>query len=276
MSAPITGTTTILGLIADPVIQARAPEMANRLLEDREQFGKFVLVPMRVAAVGLTDFVAGLRHLQNFTGAVVSMPHKTAMFKLVDELTPEAKLVGAVNAIRREPDGRLVGTALDGEGFVGGLKDAGYGVAGKSCLLAGAGGAASAIAFALAKHGCSALYVINRTHTKAAALAARVRDAYPHVPVTTDIPTTVQFDIAINGTSLGMNDDDELPIPLDVLSRVALVAECVVAPEITRLLQRAQRAELSIHTGIPMLAAQMDMMLEFMGVPHVVARHEPD
>ena len=208
----VTGATKVLGLIADPVVQARSPGMTTALLQRRGRFGDFVLVPMHVGSEGLADYVGALRHLRNFGGAIVSMPHKTAIAGLIDELTPEARRVGAVNVISRQPDGRLVGTILDGEGFVGGLTRAGHRVAGTHCLLAGAGGAASAVAFALAKHGCASICIINRTRSKADELAVRVRRAFPKVATTTDERSVDRFDIAINGTSLGMNADDDLPL----------------------------------------------------------------
>jgi shikimate dehydrogenase len=265
-SSPITGRTRILGLIADPVVQARTPGMANALLDVRHLFGDFVLVPMHVSAQGFPEFLGALRHLQNFAGAVVSMPHKVAAAQIVDELTPEAKLVGAINVIRRNGDGRLTGTILDGEGFVAGLEGVGHPVSGTRCLLAGAGGAASAIAFALARHGCASLCIVNRTSSKADALASRVRQAFPATVVTTNPSSTASFDIAINGTSLGMNAGDELPFPLWLIECTSLVAECVVAPQMTRLLELTASLGREIHTGVPMLSAQMNMMLDFMGV----------
>jgi shikimate dehydrogenase len=261
----ITGATKILGLIADPVAQARSPAMANVLLERRERLGAFVLVPMHVASDGLAACVAALRHVRNFSGAIVSMPHKRAITELLDELTPESRLVGAVNVIRRRVDGRLGGTILDGEGFVGGLIRAGHRVAGARCLLSGAGGAASAVAFALAKHGCASICFVNRTRSKADALAERVHRAFPAVGVATGVDPAARYDIAVNGTSLGMNVGDDLPIPHDAVARSALVAECVIAPEMTRLLEIAREQGCAVHTGVPMLEAQMAMMLDFMG-----------
>jgi shikimate dehydrogenase len=261
----ITGTTKILGLIADPVAQARSPAMANAMLERRDRLGAFVLVPLHVASDGLAACVTALRHVRNFGGAIVSMPHKTVITQLLDELTPEAQLVGAVNVVCRRGDGRLVGTILDGEGFVGGLIRAGHRVAGARCLLSGAGGAASAVAFALAKHGCASIRFVNRTRSKADALAARLHGAFPAVDVSTHANREARYDIAINGTSLGMNAGDDLPIARDVIGRSALVAECVIAPEMTRLLEVAREQGCAIHTGVPMLEAQMAMMLDFMG-----------
>lgn len=202
----------------------------------------------------------------NFAGAIVSMPHKSAIVSLLDELTAEARLVGAVNVIRRTADGRLMGTALDGEGFVAGLRSAGHEIEGASCLLVGAGGAGAAIAFALARHRCGSLTITNRTASKAASLAARVRAAFPGVPVQAGDAEGGRYDLAINATSLGMKADDELPMSQALVERSALIAECVIAPEMTRLLEIAKGKGRGIHTGVPMLTAQMDLMLRFMGV----------
>ena len=171
-----------------------------------------------------------------------------------------------MNVIRRDAAGRIAGTTLDGEGFVGGLLGAGHRVRDAACLLAGAGGAASAVAFALAKHGCAALHLANRTSAKAEALAMRVRRTFPNVTVTTGSDAAPTSDIAINATSLGMRAEDPLPFSTDVIDRSALVAECVIAPEMTRLLDVARRRGRAIHTGVAMLESQLDRMLAFMGV----------
>jgi shikimate dehydrogenase len=265
--AVVTGGTRLIALVADPVVQARSPAMANALLAERGQGGAFVLIPMQVPAGALAEVVAGLRRVGNLAGAVVSMPHKSAIVPLLDALTPEATMVGAVNVVRRTDDGRLVGTVMDGEGFVAGLRVAGHEVRGAACMLVGAGGAASAIAFALAAHGCASLAIVNRTAERAAALAARVRAAFPGATVRVGDAAGARYDLAINATSLGMRTGDELPMSRDVVERSALVAECVIAPEMTELLRLAAACGRAIHTGVPMLEGQMKLILAFVGVP---------
>ena len=264
-TSPITGATRVLGVIADPVVQARAPGMANALLAQRGHASRHVLVAMQVGPAGLAQTVAALRGWRNFDGAVVSMPHKMTICALLDELTPEARMVGAVNVVRRREDGSLLGTVMDGAGFVGGLLRAGHEVRGKHCLLAGAGGAASAIAIALAQHGCASLTLLNRTVEKAEALATRVKAAYPQAVLHVGSSAGARYDIAINATSLGMKPGDALPFSLAQIDASSLVAECVIAPEITALLETARGRGRAIHTGPPMLAAQIEMMLAFMG-----------
>jgi shikimate dehydrogenase len=220
---------------------------------------------MHVPAPGFPAFLAGVRAVRNFAGAVISMPHKVVAAGLVDELTPAARLAGAVNVIRRADDGRLTGTLLDGEGFVAGLRAAGHEVAGARIGLAGAGGAAAAIAFALVGHGCAALTIVNRSAARAADLVDRIRGALPGAPVAAGTVPAGSLDVLINATPLGMPADDPLPFDAEVVGRAELVAECVIAPERTALLDLAARLGKRIHTGVPMLEAQIDLMLEFMG-----------
>jgi shikimate dehydrogenase len=260
----ITGATRLLALIADPVIQARSPAMANALLRRAGQLGAFVLVPMQVPSGALPEVVGAIRRIGNFAGAIVSMPHKTAIVSLLDELTAEAQQVGAVNVIRRAADGRLEGSVLDGEGFVSGLRSAGHDVTGRACLLVGAGGAAAAIAFSLARHGCRSLAIQNRTAARAAALATRLHGAFPRLRVQHGDSGDAVYDVAINATSLGMKAGDDLPMDRSAIERSSLIAECVLAPEMTRLLLLAKEVGRAIHPGLPMLHAQMDLILRFM------------
>lgn len=113
--------------------------------------------------------------------------------------------------------------------------------------------------------GCRSLRILNRTTAKAEALALRLRQAFPTLDIGATLPSDGIVDIAINATSLGMKTGDALPMSEPLVQRAGLVAECVVAPEITPLLELARRNGRAIHTGVPMLGAQMDMMLEFMG-----------
>jgi shikimate dehydrogenase len=260
----ITGRTRVLFLIADPIVQARSPALANAALERRGS--EAVLVALQVPRDGLRPALDALRLVGNFAGAIVSMPHKSAIVELLDELTPEAQQVGACNVIRREPDGRLIGTMLDGEGFLAGLRAAGHEIRGKRVFLAGAGGAASAIAFALARAGVAGLTIHNRTRSRAGSLMARVHAAYPAVPVALAGSSPAGHDVVVNGTSLGMQPDDPLPVEVRGLAPGMLAAEVVIAPERTAFLQEAERRGCAVHTGVPMLEGQMAAMLAFTGV----------
>ena len=140
---------------------------------------------MNVSAARLSDLISGLRALDNLKGVIVSMPHKEAVFAYLDGASPEAKWVGACNVIRREPNGRLTGTNLDGLGFVNGLHSAGHETHGKSVFLADADGAAAAIAFALADEPIRGLTICNRNQKNAEALCASLTAANTALQIAT-------------------------------------------------------------------------------------------
>ena len=261
----ITGNTRIFGILADPIHHVKTPQGINRLLDARRFDG--VMVPIHVGAEGLAAMVDGLRRMRNLGGFVVTVPHKTAMPALCDELTPAARRIGAVNVVRRSAEGRLSGGMLDGEGFVGGLRSAGIEPAGLSAYLAGAGGAASAIAYALAQAGVSRLTIANRTPAKARELIARLQEDFPGVPMQPGSDDPSQHDLVVNGTSLGLRDGDALPLDTERLSVDQIVAEIIMQPAETPLLRAARAKGCRAHFGAPMLASQVALMAAFMGVP---------
>jgi shikimate dehydrogenase len=265
MSGPtITGHTRLFGILADPVAHVRTPMVFNDWF--RAHGVDAVLVPIEVPPGGLPTLLDGLRAMTNLGGFVVTMPHKTAMVALCDEATRSARLVGAANTVRRAPDGRLIGTVFDGDGFVAGLRAQGHEPRGRRALLAGAGGAASAIAFALAEAGVARLTIHNRTESKAVDLAARVQAACPRADVAAGPADPTGHDLVVNGTALGLHAGDALPVDSALLTPDMLVAEVVMLPEITALLGAAAARGCRIHHGRHMLDEQIRLMAEFMGV----------
>ena len=258
----ITGRTGVLAILGDPLEQARAPGLVNASLARRGEDA--VLVPLRVPRGALAPVIAGLRAIESFRGAVVTMPHKTAVAELLDEVQPEARQVGACNVLRREAAGRLVGTMLDGEGFTAALRRAGHDVRGRRVWLAGAGGAAAAIAFAMAKYAAAALAVHNRTVAKAEALAVRLRAAHPGLDVAVSGPRPERCDVVINATSLGMRPDDPLPLDPAGLGPGMVAADVVIRAEPTPFLAAAAARGCAVQPGLPMLVEQIEQLLDFM------------
>jgi shikimate dehydrogenase len=261
--AGISGGTGLLVVLGDPIAQARAPSLVNAALVARGRDA--VMVPLHVRRDGLAAVIAGLRATENLLGALVTMPHKRAIVPLLDEACAEARQVAACNVVRREPDGRLVGTMLDGEGFVAGLRRAGHEVRGRRVFLAGAGGAAAGIAFALGAHGVAALTIHNRTRTRAEALVGLLREAWPALEVAVGGADPHGHDVVVNATSLGMQAGDPLPLDVARLGPGTLAADVVIRPEPTPFLAAAAARGCALHHGEPMLAAQIDLMLAFVG-----------
>lgn len=260
----ITGNTKVWAILADPIHHVKTPQALNALMRGRNVDG--VLIPAHVGAEDLRGFVAGLKSMRNLGGFIVTVPHKTAIVDLCDEVSEQARAIGAVNTVRRKADGRLVGEMLDGAGFVAGLRQGSIEPRGKTVYLAGAGGAANAIAFALAEAGVSRLTVANRTRSKGEDLKQRLERHHPSVPVEIGTPDPSGHEIVVNATSLGLREDDPLPLDAARLSPDQIVAEIIMQPETTALLAAARERGCRTHPGRPMLSCQLELMADFMGM----------
>ena len=259
----IGAATRVFGIVADPIAHVRTPQLFNELAAAHGIDA--AMVPMHVAPEDLVAFMRGLRGWRNFGGLIATVPHKTAMPALCDTLTERARMADAVNAVRRERDGSLAGDLLDGEGFVGGLRARAIEPRGMDVWMAGAGGAASAIAFALIEAGAARLSIYNRTLARAAALAARLTAAFPVARIEVTEAPPQSCDLIVNATSLGMHDGDPLPVDAAALRPGMIVAEIIMSPATTPLLAAAARRGCRIHPGLPMLEAQIEAMARFMG-----------
>ncbi|MFG1247947.1 shikimate dehydrogenase family protein [Xanthobacter flavus] len=260
----ISGLTKVYGILADPIHHVKTPQMLNALMAREGRDG--VMVPFHVSSEELPRLVDGLKAMKSLGGFVVTVPHKTAIVDLLDEVSDSARRIGACNVVRREEDGRLIGDMLDGKGFVGGLKAAGIDPEGKSVYLAGAGGAANAIAFAFVEAGVARLTIANRTRAKAEDLAARLADAFPGAPVQIGTADPSGHNIVANATSLGLKAGDALPLDASRLTSDQIVAEVIMQPEETAILAAAKAKGCRTHPGKPMLVCQLDLMADFLGM----------
>jgi shikimate dehydrogenase len=263
--ASISGHTRLVVILAHPIGHVRTPSVMNAHFADIRRDA--VLVPMHVAPEELAGVVQALRGVRNLGGIIVTVPHKEMIAGLCDRLTEPARLVGAVNAIRREADGSLTGGQFDGEGFVAGLRAAGHEVRGRRIWMAGAGGAAAGIGYAMLRHGVAALTIHNRTAARAEALVIRLGAACPGTAVAIGGPDPAGHDIVVNATSLGLEDTDALPIDPARLTPGMLVAEVIMQPAITRFLEAAASRGCPTHPGLPMLIQQIPILADFVTGP---------
>ena len=264
----ITGATRIFGVIADPIDHVRAPMVFNPLLAEKGIDA--VLVPFHIRPAELESTLRALAGMPNCGGVCVTIPHKIAAAELCDELGPAASITGAVNAIRFD-GGRLVGDNFDGKGFVAGLE--GEGIPPKGCrvLIIGAGGAARAIAPALAEAGAGHLTIANRTLSRAGGIVEALEQHFPGTSANTigldDIGTELAgADMVVNTTSLGLKSGDALPCGLKEAGQDTVVADIIMVPEITAWLEEARGLGLRTHPGRHMLDYQRDPMGRFMGM----------
>jgi shikimate dehydrogenase len=265
----ITGTTRLYAIIGDPVAHVRTPMAFN------DYFAAHAIDAVCVAIhIGRDDLPtgwAGLKSIQNLDGFIVTAPHKAGAGELCDALDRDGAHTRVVNTVRREPNGSFTGTLLDGRGFVTGLRSAGYEIKGKRIYMAGAGGAGTALAFALADSGVAALTICNRTASKAEALVKRVEAAFPDCEVRHGTRDAANHDIVINATSLGLKPDDAFSFELESADPPALFAEVVMKPEFTPMLLAAKQRGHRIHSGVHMLDGQLSMMMDFFGLSNLAA-----
>lgn len=256
----ISGTTQLYGQVGDPLAIVKSPELLNTLFV--ETGVDAVCIPFEVASSDLPGFVTGLRGLKNLRGLLVTMPHKQRMLDLVDELDVTAQLVGALNVIRCQPDGRWVGGMFDGVGCVLGMEWDGYHPANKNILLVGAGGAGRAIAFALASAGARQIVISDIEVARAEVLAASVMAA-SGCPTASGPADPRGFDIVINATALGMKPDDPMPVDPNLLEPSAIVIDIISSP--TALVRAAQARGCPTQDGRALHEGQAVHSLRFLG-----------
>jgi shikimate dehydrogenase len=254
-AATLSGASLVYGILGHPVAQSLSPAMHNAAF--RALSLDAVYVPFPVAPEGLRAAVAGLA-AAGVRGFNVTVPHKQAILPLLSEVLPEARAIGAVNTVRAE-QGRLCGTNTDGEGFLHSLEhDLGFDPAGRSVLLLGAGGAARAIAFALAGAGVGRLAIANRTVARARALADECRAHFPALAVEAlelgQAPGRAPH-LLVNSTSVGMGDD-RAPLELGPVGVREAVLDIVYHPPRTPLLAAAKALGLRSANGLGMLLYQ--------------------
>lgn len=265
MEKRITGHTGLLALIGSPVGHSGSPAMYNYSFE---KLGlDYAYVAFDIKEHEVKDALDALR-LFKMRGCNVTMPDKTEAAKYVDELSPAAQIIGAVNTIVND-DGKLTGYITDGEGFVKNLQDHGIEVSGKKITVAGGGGAATAIQVQCALDGAREISIFNKKDAffeRTLATAEKIRAAVPGIVVQVyDIDDTEKMteeiqssDIFVNATIVGMKPMDDQSVVKDVRAfRPGLVvADAVYNPEETKLLKEAKEAGCTCVGGKGMLLWQ--------------------
>jgi shikimate dehydrogenase len=213
----------------------------------------------------LAETVGGLRAPERL-GANLTIPHKEAVLPLLDEADDLCRRVGAVNTIVNR-EGRLYGYNTDVGGFLRALReDGGFDPAGGRVLVAGAGGAARAIAVALIDAGAASITFINRTFPRAAGLVEELRsqagdtelNALPDVFASWRA-STISCRLLINCTSVGMagtKEEKDSPVPLELIPPGALVFDLIYRPAKTPLMAAAEKRGAGVLGGLPMLVYQ--------------------
>lgn len=259
----ISGTTKLVGLLGSPVTQSMSPAMHTA------SFAKMgidaVYLGFDVQPEQLESVVKGFAEA-GVIGYNVTMPCKTKVLPYLDELTPVAELMGAVNTVVIK-DGKSIGDNTDGAGFVRNMKLHGFEPEGKVITVAGAGGAGSAVFTQLALDGVVAINIFNRhddfwdiTQKKIMELSSKT--GVPMVLGDLDDKELLaraikNSDLFVNATRVGMVPiEDECVIDEDMLHEGLFVADTVYEPRETKLIRMAKEHNLQTAPGLGMLLQQ--------------------
>ncbi len=252
MEARIDGHTQLLALIGSPVGHSGSPAMHNF------SFAKlglnYVYVALDIPVDRVEEAIKAMR-LFNMKGGNVTMPDKTEAAKYMDELSPAAQIIGAINTIVND-NGKFIGHITDGTGFVNNLKDHGIDIKGKKLVVAGGGGAATAIQVQCALDGAREITIFNKNDAffaRTLETAEKIRQAVPGIVVNVyDIDDTAKMtaeiqsaDIFANATIVGMNPnlaDQSVVKDLSAFRPGLVVCDAVYNPEETKMLKEAKEA----------------------------------
>ena len=267
MTERLTGHTLLISLIATPIRHSMSPTMHN------EAFAKlgldYAYLAFEVDNSTLKPAVDGIRAL-GIRGSNVSMPNKQAIIPYLDEISPEAKLIGAVNTVtNKDGKGHLVGYNTDGIGAIQALEDEGVTVKDQSITLTGAGGAATAIAIQAAFDGAKELYIFNindDVFENAKETAKKINDNTNCRATVTDLADQAAFksaiqksSIYIDATSVGMKPLQEQSLINDpeMIRSDLVVFDVVYAPRETKLLRFAkEHGAKKVINGLGMMLYQ--------------------
>lgn len=259
MSTPI-GSTRVVAVIGSPIRHSLSPVLLNAA------FGAagldWIDVALEVAPGDAARALDGMRAL-GIAGFSVTTPHKEAVARLCDHLSPDAELLGAVNCVHNI-DGVLTGHTTDGDGFVSSLAADGIDPSGRACVVVGAGGAARSIVLSLVRAGASSVVVANRTLATAERLVSLVGGTSSACSLADASPVLSAADLIVNATSVGMDSTADADVPFDpsLVHDGQMVVDIVYRPLETPLLRLAAERGARAVNGVPMLAHQAARQFE--------------
>jgi len=254
----ISGKTRVCGVIGDPIEHTLSPTIHNAAFNHLKL--DFVFLAFRVKAADLENAVRGMRGLGIY-GLNVTMPHKSTVISFLDEVDPTVQFLGSANTILNK-DGKLSGFNTDGVGALKALRENGAELSEKKVLLLGAGGAAKALAFALAEE-VGELVVLNRAAEKARELAEALGRMFNKKVVGGSLsPDAIAknlraSDILINATSVGMKPNlSQSIVAPQWLKSDLVVMDIIYDPVETKLARDAKAAGAKVISGVEMLIYQ--------------------
>lgn len=261
-------STPYAEVIGDPIAQSKSPLIHNFWLDALGLAGDYRRAHIKADA--LAAFIDQRRTDPDWRGCNVTIPHKVAVMDLVDDPGNIRGTIGAMNTIVRQRDGSVIGTNTDAAGFYAPLAE--IDLSGAPVIVVGAGGAARAVLFALARAGVGHVTILNRSPLKAMGLLATFGLRGEVLGLEAQLPPAA---LLVNSSSLGMTGQPPLDLDLSALPDDAIVYDLVYAPLQTGLLKAAAARGLDTVDGLDMLIGQAALAFElFFGAAPPEGRDE--
>jgi len=254
MTEKISGNTKIYGIIGYPVNHSFSPKMHNAAFAELKMDAMYL--PFSVRPENISQAIDGIKAL-NISGFNVTIPHKSSIMQYLDEISPIARKVGAVNTVRNI-NGRLIGTNTDVSGFISSLKALNFSPLKKNIGLIGAGGSARALITGLAEAGASQILIYNRTIERAKELELEFSESFPMImikSVSLEKIKNYHLDLLVNSSSVGM-ESNESPIDLNLDHKIEHIVDIIYIPTQTRLMRQAKELGIPNINGLGMLLYQ--------------------
>lgn len=258
MSQPTTYKAELVGAFGHPIAENPTGVMQEAAFHALNLAWRYLTI--EVYPQDLAAAMTGLRAM-NFRGINLTIPHKVEVLKYLDEVAPDAALIGAVNTVRRVGD-KLIGENTDGKGFLRALQDVPIDPRGKEVIILGAGGAARAIGVELALADAAHITVVNRSFERGQelvdALNAKTKTPARFAEWTSTYAIPSDADIVVNATSIGLFPDVESKPDLayDTITANIIVCDVIPNPPHTRFLQEAEDRGAQTLNGLGMLVYQ--------------------
>lgn len=216
-------------------------------------------ITMKVEKENLKDAIAGIRAI-GMRGLNLMIPHKIAVIPFLDELSPAAKIIGAVNSIRVQ-DGQLIGENTDGKGFVTSLMETGVELNGRIITVLGSGGAARAVAVECAISGAETVNIVARNEESGKELADLISEKTEAQGVyftwKGSVPIPEGTEVLVNCTNVGLYPDENKPdITYEDIRKNMTVCDVVFNPPETKFLKEAKARGAATVNGLGMLVNQ--------------------
>ncbi len=258
MEHKIDSKTHLYGIFGNPIEHSLSPVLHNAVFKQLGMNSVYMAFCVESESLGLA--FEGMRAL-GIKGVNITIPFKEDALNYLDEVPEDLdRLIGAVNTVVNK-DGQLFGYNTDGPGFILALhEELSFRVEGKDVLVIGAGGAARAVVFALAKAGAERIFILNRTRERGEGLAEYTGGHFPETDIAylesiQDLPPK-KLDLVVNTTSCGMKGNTDLPLDWTLIQKPKAAYDLVYSPAQTPWLKEAGKLGIPHANGLGMLVNQ--------------------